>query len=158
MGAPRSSAEAVSKGPVANRQLAYSVILRDQRIDELEKEIDRLCLEFISPAGGRNAPLCVRDHQINLELGGWGTTPKASRARSSPLAVPIADGTSERIAEIANPLSRCCTTGERFVNQDPELARKAMAAEEAVDRLRHQSNAELVKALQGTTPVGALML
>jgi phosphate transport system protein len=30
-----------------NRQLAYSVIIRDQRIDELEKEIDRLCLEFI---------------------------------------------------------------------------------------------------------------
>ena len=30
-----------------NRQLAYSVILRDQRIDALEKEIDRLCLEFI---------------------------------------------------------------------------------------------------------------
>ena len=31
----------------SNRQLAYSVIVRDQRIDELEKEIDRLCLEFI---------------------------------------------------------------------------------------------------------------
>src|SRR5688500_10341901 len=30
-----------------NRQLAYSVIVRDQRIDELEKELDRLCLEFI---------------------------------------------------------------------------------------------------------------
>src|SRR5687767_7993631 len=30
-----------------NRSLAYSVIVRDQRIDELEKEIDRLCLEFI---------------------------------------------------------------------------------------------------------------
>jgi phosphate transport system protein len=37
-----------------NRQLAYSVILRDHRIDELEKEIDRLCLEFMvrqQPAG-----------------------------------------------------------------------------------------------------------
>ncbi len=30
-----------------NRQLAYAVILRDQYIDELEKEVDRLCLEFI---------------------------------------------------------------------------------------------------------------
>ena len=30
-----------------NRHTAYSVILRDQRIDELEKELDRLCLEFI---------------------------------------------------------------------------------------------------------------
>ena len=30
-----------------NGQLAYSVILRDQEIDEYEKEIDRLCLEFL---------------------------------------------------------------------------------------------------------------
>ncbi len=28
-------------------QLAYMVILRDQRIDEMEKQIDRLCLEFL---------------------------------------------------------------------------------------------------------------
>ena len=36
-------------------QLAYSVILRDQQIDEYEKEIDRLCLEFMvrqQPAAG----------------------------------------------------------------------------------------------------------
>src|SRR5687768_10813528 len=31
----------------SNRQLAYSVILRDRYIDELEKQVDRLCLEFI---------------------------------------------------------------------------------------------------------------
>ena len=31
----------------ANGQLAYSVILRDKEVDELEKEIDRLCLEFL---------------------------------------------------------------------------------------------------------------
>src|SRR5512139_2037252 len=30
-----------------DRQRAYAVILRDQYIDELEKEIDRLCLEFL---------------------------------------------------------------------------------------------------------------
>src|SRR5438552_2744849 len=30
-----------------DRQLAYAVILRDRRIDELEKEVDRLCLEFL---------------------------------------------------------------------------------------------------------------
>src|SRR3982750_4775301 len=53
-----------------NRQLAYSVILRDQRIDELEKEIDRLCLEFIvrqQPVAGtlRFAYAAIK---INLEL------------------------------------------------------------------------------------------
>ena len=30
-----------------NRQLAYAIILRDKYIDELEKEVDRLCLEFL---------------------------------------------------------------------------------------------------------------
>jgi phosphate transport system protein len=30
-----------------DRQTAYAVILRDQYIDELEREVDRLCLEFI---------------------------------------------------------------------------------------------------------------
>ena len=38
-----------------DRQLAYSVILRDQDVDALETELDRLCLEFIvrhQPAAG----------------------------------------------------------------------------------------------------------
>ena len=35
----------------SNRTLAYSVILRDQRVDELEKEVDRLCLEFLVQIG-----------------------------------------------------------------------------------------------------------
>src|SRR5438093_9982810 len=51
-------------------QLAYSIILRDQRIDELEKEIDRLCLEFLlrqQPVAGhlRFAYVTIK---INLEL------------------------------------------------------------------------------------------
>src|SRR5512138_3398252 len=32
----------------ANRQLAYSVILRDQDVDVLETELDRLCIEFLA--------------------------------------------------------------------------------------------------------------
>src|SRR6185369_12974081 len=53
-----------------NRQLAYTVILRDSRIDELEKEVDRLCLEFLvrqQPVAGplRFAYSTIR---INLEL------------------------------------------------------------------------------------------
>src|SRR5256886_17468049 len=53
-----------------NRQLAYSVILRDQYIDELEKEIDRLCLEFLvrqQPAGG-HLRFAYATIKINLEL------------------------------------------------------------------------------------------
>ena len=38
-----------------DRQLAYSVILRDRHVDELETELDRLCMEFLvrhQPAAG----------------------------------------------------------------------------------------------------------
>src|SRR6266540_5798420 len=53
-----------------NRQLAYTVILRDQKIDELEKEVDQLCLAFLvrqQPVAGplRFAYATIR---INLEL------------------------------------------------------------------------------------------
>src|SRR6267378_2073239 len=53
-----------------NRQLAYAVILRDQYIDELEKEVDRLCLEFLvrqQPAGG-HLRFVYATIKINLEL------------------------------------------------------------------------------------------
>ena len=39
-----------------NRQSAYSIILRDRYIDELETELDRLCLDFLvrhQPVAGR---------------------------------------------------------------------------------------------------------
>src|SRR4029077_18272724 len=53
-----------------NRQLAYSVILRDQYIDELEKEIDRLCLEFLVRQQPAGAPprFAYATIKINLEL------------------------------------------------------------------------------------------
>src|SRR3954471_2213225 len=53
-----------------NRQIAYSVVLRDQRIDELEKEIDRLCLEFLvrqQPVAG-TLRFAYATIKINLEL------------------------------------------------------------------------------------------
>jgi protein-tyrosine-phosphatase len=59
-------------------------------------------------------------------------------------ALPI-----ERIAEIANlAIPMLHDSVSAFVNQDPELARKAMASEEAVDRLRHVAGSEFVQALQ----------
>src|ERR1044071_6198089 len=88
-----------------NRQLAYSVIIRDQRIDELEKEIDRLCLEFIvrqQPVAGtlRFAYAAIK---VNLDIERVGDYAE-SMARQilnvcSAEAPPVP---SERIAEIAN--------------------------------------------------------
>jgi phosphate transport system protein len=54
----------------SNRQLAYSVILRDRYSDELEKQVDRLCLEFIirqQPVAG-HLRFVYSTIKINAEL------------------------------------------------------------------------------------------
>jgi phosphate transport system protein len=134
-----------------NRQLAYSVILRDQRIDELEKEIDRLCLEFIvcqQPVAG-TLRFAYATIKINLELERVGDYAESIARQILNICGTEMPFPSERIAEIANlAIPMLHDSVSAFVNQDPELARKAMSAEEAVDRLRHQSNSELVQALQ----------
>jgi len=51
----RALARALQAFLKRDRQLAYSVILRDQDVDALDTELDRLCLEFIvrhQPAAG----------------------------------------------------------------------------------------------------------
>src|ERR1043165_9249788 len=87
-----------------NRQLAYSVIIRDQRIDELEKEIDRLCLEFLvrqQPVAGtlRFAYVTIK---INSELERVGDYAESIARQILALSglevtIPI-----ERFAAIAN--------------------------------------------------------
>src|SRR5688572_17437882 len=129
-----------------NRQLAYSVIIRDQRIDELEKEIDRLCLEFIvrqQPVAGtlRFAYVAIK---INSELERVGDYAESMARQilvlcSIDVSVPI-----ERFREIAGiaiPMFHGAV--EAFVTEDASLARRTMEAEEQVDRLRLELNAEL---------------
>jgi phosphate transport system protein len=143
-----------------NRQLAYSVILRDQRIDELEKEIDRLCLEFIvrqQPVAGtlRFAYAAIK---INLELervGDYAESMARSILNLSDMDAQFPLEAFVQIADMAIPMLhdavRCFTT------QDPELARKAMEKEDAVDVLRHETNGRLVQLLtEGKLPVAAL--
>jgi phosphate transport system protein len=143
-----------------NRQLAYSVILRDQRIDELEKEIDRLCLEFIvrqQPVAGtlRFAYAAIK---INLELervGDYAESMARNILSISDMEVEIPQERFVQIAELAIPMLHDAV--KAFTTQDPELARKSMEQEDAVDMLRHKTNAELVDQLQqGKLPVQAL--
>lgn len=53
-----------------NGELAYAVILQDQFIDELDKEIDRLCLEFLVRQQPVATPLrfAYGAIKINLDL------------------------------------------------------------------------------------------
>src|SRR2546425_10493407 len=88
-----------------NRVLAYSIILRDQRIDELEKEVDRLCLEFLvrqQPVAGplRFAYGTIR---VNLELervGDYAESIARQSLKLMPQNIPLP---MERLEERANP-------------------------------------------------------
>lgn len=130
-----------------SRQLAYSVILGDRRIDELEKEVDRLCLEFLvrqQPVAGtlRFAYSTIR---INLELERIGDYAESIARQTLKLVgmdveVPIAR--FEEIAGLSIPMLHDAI--QAFVAQDPDLARRTMEVEEAVDVLKSRLNKDLV--------------
>jgi len=134
-----------------NRQLAYSVIIRDQRIDELEKEIDRLCLEFIVRQQPVAGPLrfAYATIKINSELervGDYAESMARQILQLSSMEVKVPIERFREISGIAIPMFHSAV--EAFVTQDTALARKTMEAEEAVDRLRHDLNDEIVQLRQ----------
>lgn len=143
-----------------NRVLAYAVILRDSRIDELEKEVDRLCLEFIvrqQPVAGplRLAYATIR---INLELervGDYaeGIARQVLKLTSMDVAIPV-----ERFAEMANlSIPMLHDAVRSFVDQDAGLARKTIETEELVDVLKSRLNGDLMQLSQeGRMPFESL--
>jgi phosphate transport system protein len=130
-----------------NRQTAYAIILRDQYIDELEKEVDRLCLEFIvrqQPVAGllRFAYAAIK---INLELervGDYAESIARQILKLLDLTVQFPIDRIQEIADLSIPMLRDAT--EAFVNQDEELARRTIDTEQAVDLLKSKLNNYLI--------------
>jgi phosphate transport system protein len=132
-----------------NRQLAYSIILRDQRVDELEKEVDRLCLEFIvrqQPVAGllRFAYATIK---VNSEVERVGDYAESMARQilviTSVEKVEFPQQRFEQMVGLAISMFRDAV--DAFVRQDAELARKTVVSEGAIDVLRHELNEELVK-------------
>jgi phosphate transport system protein len=143
-----------------NRQIAYSVVVRDQRIDELEKEIDRLCLEFIvrqQPVAG-TLRFAYATIKINSELERVGDYAESIARQLVILGGLEFDLPTERFTELAGrAIPMFHSAIEAFLSQDAALARRAMDAEDAIDKLRHQLNADLVSMQQqGRLPLQAL--
>jgi len=143
-----------------NRQLAYSVILRDQRIDELEKEIDRLCLEFIvrQQPVAKTLRFAYAVIKINAALERVGDYAESMARQILVLCALDVKVPYERFEEISNKaIPMLSGAVEAFVQQAPDKAKRAMEAEEEVDRLRHELGADLVRMPQeNQIPVKAL--
>jgi len=138
-----------------DRQRAYAVILRDQYIDEKEKEIDRLCLEFLvrqQPVGVhlRRAFSAIK---INLELERVGDYAESVARHLLRLAqLPPPEPIRERIAELADlAIPMLHDAIEAFLAGDPALANKTILVEPAVDELQTKLNSDLVDGLRAST-------
>lgn len=131
-----------------NRQLAYYIILRDRYIDEMEKELDRLCQEFLvrqQPAAG-NLRFVYAAIKINNELERVGDYAE-SIARQFLTITDIDPRPSypklDNIANLSIPMLHDAI--EAFKNKDAELAKLTMELEEKVNELRSEIHDELVK-------------
>jgi phosphate transport system protein len=130
-----------------NRQFAYAVILRDQRIDELEKEIDRLCLEFLvrqQPAAG-HLRFAYATIKVNAELeriGDYAESIARQILKLSASNVEIPMARFEAIARLSIPMLHDAVRS--FLEQNAELARKTMVIEDQVDAIRNEINAEIL--------------
>ncbi|MBI2214887.1 MAG: phosphate signaling complex protein PhoU [Acidobacteria bacterium] len=143
-----------------DRQLAFAVILRDQFIDEMEKQLDRLCLEFLvrhQPAASllRFAYSAIK---VNLELervGDYAESIAREALRLTKVEVPVQVDNLKQIAGLAVPMLRDAIRA--FVSEDPELARRTIETDEAVDLMRDKVTADLTLAFtEGRLPFDAL--
>ncbi|MBI2949800.1 MAG: phosphate signaling complex protein PhoU [Verrucomicrobia bacterium] len=132
-----------------NRQRAYAIILRDQYIDELEKEIDRLCLEFLvrqQPVAG-HLRFAYATIKINAELERIGDYAESIARQVLKLSSLEWHPPLEKFVEIANlSIPMVHDAIQAFVDQNADLARATMAVEEKVNTLRDQINADLLYA------------
>src|SRR4030095_9943122 len=132
-------------------QRAYTVILRDRRIDELEKEIDRLCLEFFvrqQPVARqlRFAYIAIKINQELERIGDYAESIARQVLKLSALSTKISHARFEEIANLSIPMLRDAVRA--FIEEDAALARKTMVIEDRVDGLKSTINAELFQLRQ----------
>ena len=134
-----------------NRQLAYSVILRDQRIDSLEKEIDRLCLEFIvrqQPVAKhlRFAYVTIKINQEIERIGDYAESIARQIIKLSNIDCSIPLERYRQIANLSIPMFKDAV--QAYLTENADLARRLESVEEEVDGLKSVINAELFQLRQ----------
>lgn len=144
-----------------DRQLAYSVILRDQDVDAMETELDRTCLEFIvrhQPVAG-HLRFVYAASKVVSQLERVGDYAE-SIARQVLLvsAVPM-EMPTEKFNELVNLAIPMLHNAVRaFVDKNADLARTTMAIEPRVNQIRDSITGDLVEwRAQNRLPLEALL-
>ncbi len=131
-----------------DRTLAYSVIIRDQKIDALERINDRLCLDFLvreQPAASllRFVYGAIR---INLELERVGDYAESIARQVLKLLeanTSIAIEPFEEICRLSTKMLEDAVCAFTTLNAD--LARKTIEVEDVVDGLKSRLNRDMVE-------------
>lgn len=142
--AAEASLKALTEG---NRRLAYSIILNDQRIDDLEKEVDRLCLEFMA----RHQPIAKHLRfayaviKINTALERVGDYAESIARQVLFLEPGESILLQNRFVELGKlSIKMLHDSMQAFVNEDVELARSTISLEEKTDDIRGQIRKDLL--------------
>jgi phosphate transport system protein len=133
--------------------------LRDRRIDELEKEVDRLALEFIirQQPVAKHLRFAYITIKVNLELERIGDYAESMarqvlKLTKQPISVPLER--FQQLASISIPMVRDAV--KAFVTSDADLARNVIQRESETDTLRSQINADIFKLVRdGVIPAEA---
>jgi phosphate transport system protein len=133
------------------RQVAYAIILRDQRIDALEQEIDRLCLEFLvrqQPVAKqlRFAYVTIKINQEIERIGDYAESVARQILKIAGMNLSLPQDQYRQIAGLTIPMFRDAV--KAYLVEDVELARRTLRVEEQVDELRNVLNAALVQLRQ----------
>jgi phosphate transport system protein len=143
---------AVSTLAERQRQAAYLVILGDQRIDEAEQQLDRLCLEFLvrqQPAGA-HLRFAYAAMKISSELERIGDHAEAIARHLLKLDSPQPDVYTAPLQQMADTSIAMLQDAVRaFVTADSDLAHATILVEERVDTMRRSLDADLAR-LQGS--------
>ena len=138
-------AKAIQKGDL---ELARLVMKEDEEIDQMEKDIERLCLKLLL----QQQPVARDLRQISAALKMITDMERIGDQTSDIADIIIAAGMSEAreipvIGKMAEATSKMVNDSVlAYVNKDLELARKVMLADDEVDKLFDQTKQKLVKS------------
>ena len=130
-----------------NKQLAYSIIIGDQNIDQLEVELDKLCQVFLirhQPVAGTLRFIYATIKIIN-ELERVGDYSEGIARSYLNICDFEPQPSFENILKIANKaIPMYHDAFKAFKNKDCNLAKQTMKNEDAVDEIRFVTESDLI--------------
>ncbi|HEU5057083.1 MAG TPA: phosphate signaling complex protein PhoU [Kofleriaceae bacterium] len=142
----KSLDDAVAAVTGRDRKLAYQVVLQDNRIDVMERHIDRLCQEFLirhMPVAGQ-LRFVVAVAKVNSEIERIGDYAEAIARRAVTLSQAAEVPERERIVEMSRISFQMLRQAiQAFIEGDEELAMRTLELDRQVDSM----NDSIYKAL-----------